>query len=258
MPFNPKEHLSKSKGNKDYLEVKWRLVWLCEDVPRYRIRTQIVPSPQGVKGVTVRAEVDILDDAGNIVRSAEGHKSSFGFAGGDLEKAETGAIGRALALLGYGTQFALELETDDPDELPVDSPVDNRQQSVQQLKENGTLKPASSLPAPTNARKPKTYTPDAELEKLPRYEHDDVPAEDVVSKATVREIREVGKRLFDYTGPDLEARIVDAASKILNMRVAKLDRLHSQDANDVSNALTETAIKKGVMQAPNQPEQAAA
>jgi hypothetical protein len=37
-----------------------------------------------------------------------------------LEKAETGAIGRALALCGYGTQFAPELEEA---ERIVDSPV---------------------------------------------------------------------------------------------------------------------------------------
>src|SRR5204863_9934179 len=37
-----------------------------------------------------------------------------------IEKAETGAIGRALAALGYGTQFAPEL---DEEHRIVDSPV---------------------------------------------------------------------------------------------------------------------------------------
>jgi hypothetical protein len=37
-----------------------------------------------------------------------------------MEKAETGAIGRALALIGYGTQFAPEMDEED---RIVDSPV---------------------------------------------------------------------------------------------------------------------------------------
>jgi hypothetical protein len=246
-PFNPKDHLIKSKGQKDYLEVKWRMVWLCEKEPKYRIRTQIVPSPTGVKGITARAEVDILDDAGNVVRSAEAHKSSNGFAGGDMEKAETGAIGRALALLGYGTQFALEFDGDDPDESPVDSPVDNGTQTVDKLKASGAVKPASQVGAPTNARKP--YQPDASLDELPKYEHDDVPAEDVVNKPTLAKLRSVGKALFNLTGTDLDLRLVDGSSKILKMRVQRLEALHRQDAADVLEQITETAVKRGVWQA---------
>ena len=126
MSFNPKPHLMTLKG-KEYLEVKYRLVWLSEDVPHYLIDTNIVETPQGAKGVTVRATVQILERhamSGDLIaaRSATAYKSSAGFAGGDLEKAETGAIGRALALLGFGTAFAQELETDTIEE-PVDSPA---------------------------------------------------------------------------------------------------------------------------------------
>ena len=46
----------------------------------------------------------IRDRKGNIL--AQGHKAETRTSFGDyLEKAETGAIGRALALCGYGTQF---------------------------------------------------------------------------------------------------------------------------------------------------------
>jgi hypothetical protein len=39
-----------------------------------------------------------------------------------LEKAETGAIGRALAAAGFGTQFAVEMEDGAAEGAPVDSP----------------------------------------------------------------------------------------------------------------------------------------
>ena len=53
--------------------------------------------------------------------SATGTKSETAASFPDyIEKAETGAIGRALAGLGYGTQFAPEL---DEENRIVDSPV---------------------------------------------------------------------------------------------------------------------------------------
>ena len=44
-----------------------------------------------------------------------------------LEKAETRAVGRALAMCGYGTQFAPELEER---ERIVDSPVKTERRAV--------------------------------------------------------------------------------------------------------------------------------
>jgi hypothetical protein len=233
--FNPLEHLSKTKGNKDYLEVKWRLVWLCEKEPNYRIRSELVTTPVGVKGVTVRAEVDICNIDNIVIRSATGYKTSNGFAGGDIEKAETGAIGRALALLGYGTQFALELEGDHPDLNPVDSPANAKEQ----------LKPASQLPPPTNANKPQNKS-DPELEKLPKYEHGDVPKEDRATKTQVAAFRQLGTALFNLTGADLNKRLLAAVSKIIAMNVSSLEGLHHTDAQSALEAIEQHAIKKGV------------
>src|SRR2546422_8919831 len=62
-----------------------------------------------------------------------------------IEKAETGAIGRALAALGYGTQFAPELNEE---HRIVDAPVERR---VPTLETNGR-KPLSPIrPAGTAA-----------------------------------------------------------------------------------------------------------
>lgn len=127
--FNPKKHLMQLKG-KDYLEAKWRLVWLNEECRNYTIFTEVQPRIEGTKGVTVKATVTLFDASLAPTRTATAYKSSSGFAGGDLEKSETGAIGRALAFLGYGTQFAQELEGDDM-ESPNDSPVPSKTASTE-------------------------------------------------------------------------------------------------------------------------------
>jgi hypothetical protein len=54
-----------------------------------------------------------------VIATSHKHESAAGF-GDYREKAETGAIGRALALCGYGTQFAPEF---DEEERLADSPM---------------------------------------------------------------------------------------------------------------------------------------
>ena len=117
MNFNPKEHLSKIKG-KDYLEVKWRLVWFREDHPDYEIDTEfiILDIDQGV--AVCRAVIKDNESRQLACGTKTEYKASFFDY---VEKSETGAIGRALATLGYGTQFAPELEEGD---RIVDSPID--------------------------------------------------------------------------------------------------------------------------------------
>jgi len=117
MSFNPKEHLSKIKG-KDYLEVKWRLVWFREDHPDYEIDTEFIllDIDQGV--AVCRAIIKDNESRQLACGTKTEYKASFFDY---VEKSETGAIGRALATLGYGTQFAPELEEGD---RIVDSPTD--------------------------------------------------------------------------------------------------------------------------------------
>lgn len=112
--FNPSEHLTRLKG-KDYLEVKWRLVWFRSDCPQGTIDTQLL-SHDTERGYAVFKAV---------IQSKDGHATGHGSESrvdfpDYLEKAETKAIGRALAALGYGTQFAPELEEG---HRIVDSPV---------------------------------------------------------------------------------------------------------------------------------------
>lgn len=101
---------------KEYLEVKYRLVWFREEHPNWSIETEIVSQTE--KQACMRAV--IKDESGRIIATSHKVENVQGF-GDFLEKAETGSIGRALALIGYGTQFCGE-ELDEGDRI-VDAPA---------------------------------------------------------------------------------------------------------------------------------------
>lgn len=109
-----------SLKGKDYLEVKYRLVWFREEHPRGKIFTEVLYSDEN--RATVRAQISVPDlTTGSWLELSTGHKTENKEGFGDfLEKAETGAIGRALAMAGYGTQF--EPEFDEGSRI-VDSPA---------------------------------------------------------------------------------------------------------------------------------------
>jgi hypothetical protein len=94
-------------------------VWLREKYPDASIATTLVEHERGQYAL-VRAQI-ITSDAGG---SATGYGSETVRDFGDyLEKAETKAIGRALAALGFGTQFAPDMDDGSSAERPVDAPV---------------------------------------------------------------------------------------------------------------------------------------
>ena len=108
--FDAPAHMRKIRtrqGMQDYLDVKWRLVWLRDDHPDAHIATELV-SHDG-KMAVFRAEV-VLPSGGRA--SGYGSETAQDFQD-YIEKAETKAIGRALVALGYGTQFALDYEGGD-------------------------------------------------------------------------------------------------------------------------------------------------
>lgn len=115
--FNPNEHMMKLKG-KDYLQVAWRLVWFRDqDSPKYGLSTELLE--HGEDWAVFKAT--ITDSDGKVVSTGHGSEAKRDF-GDYLEKAETKAVGRALAMLGYGTQFAAD-ELDEGERI-VDSPID--------------------------------------------------------------------------------------------------------------------------------------
>jgi hypothetical protein len=121
MAFNPEERIIKLRGQ-DYLEVKWRLVWFREKHPEGGIATQIV-SVNEETGL-VLAKATITNKEGSILATGHGTARDDGkkvWSGKSIEKAETSAIGRALAVAGFGTQFSGDEISED--ENGVDSPV---------------------------------------------------------------------------------------------------------------------------------------
>lgn len=110
--FDPSRYLTKV-GSADYLEIKWRLVWLREMHPDAVIETDLHHADD--QSATFKARVAIPGGGSATGWASETYSDFRDF----LEKAETKALGRALAALGFGTQF-----TYDFDGPIADSPVD--------------------------------------------------------------------------------------------------------------------------------------
>ena len=110
--FDPKPHiilLPKRVKNRDtgawetvmqeYLEVKWRVLWFRQDHPHGLIISEEVRIDLDKGYARYRAVV--VDSAGGKA-IAHGTETAVDFPD-YAERAETRAIGRALALMGYGT-----------------------------------------------------------------------------------------------------------------------------------------------------------
>jgi hypothetical protein len=102
MAFDPHKYLIRVQGNRNYLPVAARLIWFREVHPDWGIETHIVKISDEFQSAIFRAE--IKDETGRIIATSTKTENSQGFAD-FVEKAETGAIGRSLALCGFGTQF---------------------------------------------------------------------------------------------------------------------------------------------------------
>lgn len=115
--FNPNEHLMDLKG-KSYLQVMWRLVWFREEKPLWSIDTKLesLTDNHAVFSAKIYDENGVQKSAGYGSESVKDFRDF-------IEKAETKAVGRALAMLGYGTQFAPEM---DEGERIVDSPAQRK------------------------------------------------------------------------------------------------------------------------------------
>lgn len=117
MPDTLRRYLLKVQGGKFYLPAAYRIVWFRDECPDWGVETQITEGGQEAGFATVKATVYNPD--GRVI--ATGHKTETrqDFPAGWVEKAETGAVARALALVGFGTQFSPELD----EEGYADSPL---------------------------------------------------------------------------------------------------------------------------------------
>jgi hypothetical protein len=121
-----------SLKGKAYLPARRRIQWmrgLPEPHPDWTIDTETEVFERGkferpgrVTGGFAVVRANIYDETGRLI--ATGVKSEYSENFSDfLEKAETGAIARGLAVAGYGTESALDLDEGAESERPADAPV---------------------------------------------------------------------------------------------------------------------------------------
>lgn len=105
---------------KEYLMVAHRLVWLTEDADSYEIATEF---PVMLPDLAVaKTTLTIFDKDGKVIKKTQATKRETQKDFPDfIEKAETGSLGRALAMAGYGTQFSTQ-DLDEGDRL-ADAPL---------------------------------------------------------------------------------------------------------------------------------------
>lgn len=115
--FNPNEHLIDLQGRK-YLPVAWRLYWLRQVQPEAVIETEALTLTADL--AVFKATVRLPSGASATGHGTETPKDFRDFC----EKAETKSLGRALAALGFGTQFAMS-DFDDVGAI-ADAPQDTR------------------------------------------------------------------------------------------------------------------------------------
>jgi hypothetical protein len=108
--------VSLEKIEADYLPVAARIAWFRKNHPYWSIITEVEQLAD--KAVVMKAT--IKDMQGTVIVTARKKETEAGFPD-YIEKAETGAIGRALAMCRYGTLQAPEF--DEQDRL-ADAPVE--------------------------------------------------------------------------------------------------------------------------------------
>jgi hypothetical protein len=124
-PFDATTHLRRirtKQGMQEYLDVKWRIAWLRSEHPEAQIVTEQIEGDEKHARFkcTIRYMVGIArgSDGPAFEAVGTGHGSETVNDFPDFyEKAETKAVGRACAILGYGTEMA-DLAEGPPDRQP--------------------------------------------------------------------------------------------------------------------------------------------
>ncbi|HEY7128000.1 MAG TPA: hypothetical protein VH540_28990 [Ktedonobacterales bacterium] len=173
--FNPGEHLQRIQG-KDYLPVRWRLVWFHQATgPRAGYITVELEhdrqtgfakfftvawdgSDEHWRHINIRG---IEADVCGRVATGEGSETRADF-GDYYEKAATKSLGRALAGLSFGTQFAPEF---DERNRIVDTPVERNGRPGSPVRSTPGNAPARSFAPPETM--PSSDAPEAQAEGEP-------------------------------------------------------------------------------------------
>lgn len=151
MPEHLRRYLIRLQGGKLYLPAAYRIVWFRDECPDWGIVTELVEGGQSVGYATVKATIHDAD--GRVIASDYKTETKQDFPAGWVEKASTGAIARALALAGFGTQFSPELDEGGPVGEPAYAPrretLGDSAPRSEEREPRQTTGPTFSVPRPT-------------------------------------------------------------------------------------------------------------
>lgn len=172
--FDPTPYMRQLRGRggaQEYLDVKWRLLWLRREHPDAEIVTEHVKIDE--TSAIFKATVSVPSGG-----RATGYGSETAGDFGDfIEKAETKAIGRALNALGYGAQFA------EGDEEPA---------PLATLRSTTQSRPNAARPAPSTAPIPIPSAPKPAAVPVERPRANDT--ESLTMTATDQDEPDAGER----------------------------------------------------------------
>lgn len=98
--FNPLDYIIRTRGQRDYLEVKYRVLWLRREHPTARVESECLDHSDNF--ALFRVAIDLGDKGYAEGHGSEYRESFLNF----IERAETRALGNALDNLGYSTDAA--------------------------------------------------------------------------------------------------------------------------------------------------------
>lgn len=163
--FDPREYIRQLEDGREYLDLKWRILWLRAQEPDASIESQIVVTSEDE--VVCRTTISLRTGATVTAHGSASRSESDQ----PVEEAENRAMIRALAALGYGTEYADEDEV--PVELPPAPPVNLM--TARALLDRSQQREEDDSPEPpeTEAEAPGPAAPDASdqtAERSPDYE----------------------------------------------------------------------------------------
>jgi hypothetical protein len=112
MPDHLKSLRIPVQGGKLYLPAAVRLEWFRSIFPNWGVDTVLLEGGQAAGFATVKAV--ITDEEGRIIASGMKTETKQDFPAGWVEKAETGAIARALVVAGFPSADSSEFSTAPP------------------------------------------------------------------------------------------------------------------------------------------------
>lgn len=144
---------------KPYLQVAQRIVWFAEEVERYTISSDVTMLGTTGEASLAKVTVTTFNAQGDVLRSVTDFKQESKKDFPDfIEKSVTGALGRCLASLGFGTAYAIA-DLDEGARI-VDSPVvDTRSVAKPTVVASVTSSPAAVAAVETAASAPASKRP---------------------------------------------------------------------------------------------------